>query len=77
MEFEKIKQEKMNEILYMIEIFDGKLSLTEVMQYEIPFLNNLKAAKMKFNEELKEEKVKLQKQAEKEETRDKKKKKQG
>ena len=43
----------MLEIVYLLELFDGKLSLSEILNLEIPLLNHLRKAKQRINEEIK------------------------
>jgi hypothetical protein len=42
----------MLEVVYMLDLFDGKLSLSEILNLEIPLLNHLRTAKQKINEEV-------------------------
>lgn len=44
--------EKMLEVVYMLDLFDGKLSLSEILNLEIPLLNHLRKAKQKINDEI-------------------------
>jgi hypothetical protein len=36
----------------MLDLFDGKLSLSEILNLEIPLLNHLKKAKQRINEDI-------------------------
>ena len=42
----------MLEVVYMLDLFDGKLSLSEILNLEIPLLNHLRKAKQKINDEI-------------------------
>jgi hypothetical protein len=42
----------MLEIVYLMDLFEGKLSLSEILNLEIPLLNHLRKAKQKINEEI-------------------------
>ena len=48
---EKIKKDKVAEILNFIDLFDGKISLTEILNHEIPFITDLAKAKEERNTE--------------------------
>jgi hypothetical protein len=47
-------------LVYLLDLFDGKLSLSEILNLEIPLLNQLKEAKIRINKEI-EEKAKRKK----------------
>jgi len=47
-----LKGEKALEIVYLLELFDGKLSLTEILNLEIPLLATLRRAKEKINKDV-------------------------
>jgi hypothetical protein len=49
---QSVTDEKMLEIVYMLDLFDGKLSLSEILNLEIPLLNHLRKAKQKINDEI-------------------------
>jgi hypothetical protein len=49
---ESIKDERALDIVYTLDLFDGKLSLGEIMNIDIPFLNRLRRAKIKINNDL-------------------------
>jgi hypothetical protein len=49
---EEIKAQKAEEIMYLLDIFDGKMTINELLNLDIPFLTQLKNAKMKINNEL-------------------------
>jgi len=51
---EAAKAEKAEEIVYLLDLFDGKLSLSEILNVEVPLLNQLKIAKVNINRELQE-----------------------
>lgn len=44
----------MKEIVSTLEMFDGKLSLMDVMYFDIPFLNDLRRAKTALVKEAEE-----------------------
>jgi hypothetical protein len=52
LKLEEIKAQKAEEIMYLLDIFDGKMTVNELLNLDIPFLNQLKNAKMKINNEL-------------------------
>lgn len=43
---------KADNVVYMLELFGGKLSLTDVLDTEIPLLNQLREAKLRLIEEM-------------------------
>jgi hypothetical protein len=49
---QSVTDEKILEIVYILDLFDGKLSLSEILNLEIPLLNHLKKAKQKINEDI-------------------------
>jgi hypothetical protein len=49
---EAIKDQKAMEIVYLLDIFEGKVSLGEILNTEIPLLNHLKKAKIKLNDDI-------------------------
>jgi hypothetical protein len=52
MKLEEVKQLKSDEIVGMLDLFDGKITLGELLNYEIPFLEMLKKSKLKLNKEM-------------------------
>lgn len=42
---EKAKESVADELVYLLDLFDGKLSLSDILNYEIPLLEALKQAK--------------------------------
>lgn len=49
-ELEAAKFNVAKDIVYTLDLFDGKLSLTDVMNTPLPFLDKLKDAKYAANE---------------------------
>ncbi len=49
---EQIKAEKAEEVVYLLDLFDGKITINELLNMEIPYLNQLKNAKIKVNSDL-------------------------
>ena len=47
-EFLTVKSNKCKEIVSMLDTFQGQLSLQDVLNYEIPFLNDLKEQRLKM-----------------------------
>ena len=47
-EFLKAKDDRCKEIVYMLDAFQGQLSLQDVLNYELPFLNDLKTQRIKM-----------------------------
>jgi hypothetical protein len=45
MELEAAKKNVGREVVYVLDLFDGKLSLNDVLNTDIPFLNTLKKCK--------------------------------
>lgn len=43
-----LKDEEVDEIVYTLTLFEGHLSLSEILNTERPFLEDLKAAKIKL-----------------------------
>lgn len=42
----------MDDIVFTMDLFEGRVSLTEILNLEIPLLNHLKKAKIKLNNEI-------------------------
>lgn len=40
------------EVVYLLDLFEGKVSLSEILNLEIPLLNHLKEAKLRINKQL-------------------------
>ena len=51
-EFERVKEEKMDEIVVLLDKFKGQLSLTDILNQDIPLLNELGKAKDRLNGEI-------------------------
>jgi hypothetical protein len=49
---EQVKSEKAEEIVYILDLFDGKITVNEMLNMDIPYLNQLKNAKIKINNDL-------------------------
>jgi hypothetical protein len=49
---EEIKQMKADELVGMLDLFDGKLTLGDLLNYDIPLLEMLKRSKLKLNKEM-------------------------
>jgi len=49
---EQLKEEKMDEIVYTMELFSNSLSLNEILNLDMPLLNQLKKSKIKINNEM-------------------------
>lgn len=53
----------MNEIIYLLEVFEGKVSLTDILNYSIPFINSLKHSKIELREAARKESEKNNRQS--------------
>lgn len=49
---EQVKAEKAEEVVYLLDLFDGKVTINELLNMDISYLNRLKNAKMKINADL-------------------------
>jgi len=49
---EETKAQKAEEIMYLLDMFDGKITINELLNLEVPFLNQLRDAKIKINKEI-------------------------
>jgi hypothetical protein len=49
---EQLKAEKAEEVVYLLDLFDGKMTINELLNMDIPYLNQLKNAKIKINTDL-------------------------
>jgi hypothetical protein len=49
---EQVKADKAEEVVYLLDLFDGKITINELLNMEIPYLNQLKNAKIKVNSDL-------------------------
>jgi len=49
---EQVKAERAEEVVYLLDLFDGKITVNELLNMDIPYLNQLKDAKMKVNNDL-------------------------
>ena len=54
MELESIKEDKVLEITYLLDLFAGQLTLSDIMNTEIPLLNEMINAKRKIIQAQKE-----------------------
>jgi hypothetical protein len=52
MKLEQLKEEKSDEVVLLLDLFAGSLSLNEILNIDIPLLNHLKRSKIKLNNEL-------------------------
>jgi hypothetical protein len=52
MKLEQLKEEKSDEMVLLLDLFAGSLSLNEILNTDIPLLNHLKRSKIKLNNEL-------------------------
>jgi hypothetical protein len=52
LKLEELKAQKSEEIMYLLDIFDGKITINELLNLDIPFLNQLRDAKIKINNEI-------------------------
>ena len=52
MRLEQVKAERAEEVVYLLDLFDGKITVNELLNMDIPYLNQLKDAKMKVNNDL-------------------------
>ena len=57
---EKLKNEKFDDIAETLDLFQGQLSLNDILNQEIPFITNLKLAKMRLNTKISKERAKCQ-----------------
>jgi hypothetical protein len=49
---EQIKADRAEEVVYLLDLFDGKVTVNELLNMDIPYLNQLKNAKIKINSDL-------------------------
>ena len=54
----EVKNGKFDDIVATLELFNGQLSLNDVLNQDIPILNELKEAKMRLNNNLAKEREK-------------------
>jgi hypothetical protein len=52
MQLESVKNQKAEEIMYLLDIFDGKITINELLNLDMPFVNQLRLAKVKMNNEI-------------------------
>lgn len=61
--FVSVRNDRFDEILSLVETFQGTLSLSEILNQEIPILNALKDAKIRLtNKQAREREAKIIKQ---------------
>lgn len=48
MEYRAIKKDKIKEIVLLLDLFDGKLSLADILNTDISLLNQLRDAKLEI-----------------------------
>lgn len=60
---EAAKQNQAMDIIQLLELFEQKISFTEIISTPIPILNELRDAKIRFNEERAKEAEKAAKEA--------------
>lgn len=59
-ELERIINSKMEDIVNLLELFQGQLSLTDILNQDIPILNGLRQAKNRINGEIQRERERQQ-----------------
>lgn len=59
-ELQKVIDEKMRDIVSLLDLFQGQLSLTDVMNQDIPLLTGLRNAKSNANMEYNRERERQQ-----------------
>jgi uncharacterized protein YfkK (UPF0435 family) len=52
LKLEELKTQKAEELMYLLDVFDGKITINELLNLDIPFLNQLRDAKIKINNEI-------------------------
>jgi hypothetical protein len=52
LKLESLKNERAEEVVYLLDLFDGKITINELLNLDISYLNQLKNAKIKINNEL-------------------------
>jgi hypothetical protein len=52
MKLENLKEEKSDEIVFLLDLFNGSLSLNEILNTDISLINQLKNSKIKINNEI-------------------------
>lgn len=57
--FQLMKKEKAQEIVMLLDLFDGKITLTELLETDIPIINQLRDAKLELNKQQELERQKL------------------
>ena len=46
--YEKLKKEKSQELVMLLDLFDGKITLTELLNTDIPLIQQLRDAKIEL-----------------------------
>lgn len=46
--YEKLKKEKSQELVTLLDLFDGKITLTELLNTDIPLIQQLRDAKIEL-----------------------------
>lgn len=49
---EQVKAQRAEEVMYLLDLFDGKMTINELLNLDMPYLNQLKNAKIKINNDL-------------------------
>ena len=55
-ELNNLKSKLATEIVYLLELFGGKLSLTDILQTELPLLAAMRDAKIQLTNDIREQK---------------------
>jgi hypothetical protein len=51
-----MKELKADEIVFLVDLFGGSLSVNEILNLDVPLLNIIKKSKIKMNNEIKNRK---------------------
>ena len=59
-QLKQVKADKMEEIVNTLDLFGGQLSLADILNYDIPFISELRETKNRINGEINKEREKQQ-----------------
>jgi hypothetical protein len=55
--YQQMKREKAQEIIILLDLFDGKITLSELLETDIPLIHQLRDAKIQLNSQRQQEQI--------------------
>ena len=61
--FDKVISDKMDDIVSLLDLFQGQLSLSDILNQDIPLIDDLRKAKNRLNGEINKETERMRQKA--------------